>query len=183
MKKYIIISAIIGLIFSIWSCEENEIWLNKAGNPADLQGVWVTSNYIEKTSYLANPPDAKNDVYYRDTVTIDSTTLTFSFGNIREDSVQITAVKVLKGINQAPVKLANGSWSFSIGTTSDGEKKGLNYFTVYQTALPNNAVVANTYGTTYSYKFPENNKMEIRWVVSSGSPQNTVNYRAILNKQ
>lgn len=183
MKKYIIISAIIGLILSIWSCEENETWLNQAGNPADLKGTWVSSNYVEKTAYLANPADAKNDIYYRDTVSIDSTNLTFSFGEVRADSVQITAVKTVKGITQTPLKLASGRWSFSVGTTLDGEKAGAKYFTVYQTALPHNAVVANTYGTTYTYKLLESNKMEIKWVVSDASPQKNVNYKAILNKQ
>lgn len=183
MKKNNIIIGIIGLLIITWSCEKTESWLNKAGSPADLKGVWVTSNYIEKTAYLANPPDAKNDIYYRDTVSIDSTTLTFSFGDVREDSVQITAVKILKGVNQTPVKLASGRWSFALGTTSGGEKSNLNYFTVYQTLLPNNPVVSNTYGTTYTYKFLENNQMEIKWVVTSGSPQNTVNYKAVLNKQ
>ena len=184
MKIYNLL-IIIGIVFCIWSCEKTEISLNSKGDPTTLTGTWVTANYISMTKYLANPQTAaqilSGDITYRDTTVVDSTTLTFSFGAVRADSVQVTAVKTLNKVQQAPVKLANTPWSFTIGTSTGDEKSGVSYFLIYQPLSPGNG--ANGYGTSYTYKLLSPTQMDIQWVSTSGSPQSSLQYEAILNKQ
>lgn len=181
MKKYYLIVLLIGTMMCNWSCKKTDIPLNKAGNPADFTGTWLTANYVSKTSYLANRPNSKNDVTYRDTTVIDSTTLTFKFGLARIDSVQVIAVKKLNGVNQAPVNLPAGKWSFALGSTTGSDLTGTTYFNVYQTAYPINLVTG--YGNIYTYKMTSSSSMEIRWTATSGTPQNSIDYKAVLNKQ
>ena len=179
MKKYYLI-IIIGIVFCIWSCEKTEIFLNKAGDPAAFTGTWGTENYIDKTTYLANKPTISNDITYRDTTVVDSTTLTFTFGAVRLDSVQVRAVTIVKKIPQTPVLLPVGRWSFTVGTSTGEEKSGVNYFLIYEKDYPHNQFKG--YGTTYTYEMMSPSKMEIRWVVTSGNAYATIKYKAVLNK-
>jgi hypothetical protein len=187
MKKMKIFNVliIIGIVFCIWSCEKTEISLNSKGDPTTFTGTWVTTNYISITKYLVNvqTPAQKlaGDFTYRDTTVVDSTTLTFVFGAGRVDSVQVTAVKILNKVPQAPVKLANAAWSFTIGTSTGDEKSGVSYFLIYQTLAPGNT--ANGYGTSYTYKLLSPTQMDIQWVSTNGTAYNSLQYEAILNKQ
>jgi len=180
MKKYYPL-IIIGIVFCICSCEKTEISLNTKGDPATFAGTWATANYIDKTYYLANKANERNDITYRDTTVVDSTTLTFNFGRVRADSVQVTAVKILNKVPQTPVNLAAGRWSFTLGTSTGDEMSGVNYFLIYQTNYPQN--VFNGYGTSYTYKMVTASQMEIQWVVTSGNAYATIEYKAVLNKQ
>jgi len=184
MKKYFLILSI-GLVFCIWGCEKTEIFLNSIGDPASFKGTWVTANYISVTKYLVNKQTPEQllsgDFTYRDTTVIDSTSLTFVFGAVRVDSVQVTAVKTLNKVQQAPVKLANTPWSFSVGTSTGDEKSGVDYFLVYQPGAPGNS--ANGYGTSYTYKMLSATQMNIKWAVTSGTAYNSLLYEAVLNKQ
>jgi len=182
MKKYYLI-IIIAIVFCIYGCEKTEISLNKEGDPASITGTWVTDNYIEKTYYLANPITPAGDITYRDTTVVDSTTLTFVFGAGRIDSVQVTAVKTLNGVQQAPVPLANTPWSFTLGTSTGDEKTGLNYLLIYQPRTPGNGVPSGSYGTSYTYNMLSATQMNIKWVVTNSTSYNTLQYKAILNKQ
>lgn len=180
MKKYYPI-IIIGIVFCICSCEKTEISLNEKGDLTAFKGTWITADYINKKYYLANKVNENNDITYRDTTVVDSTTLTFNFGSVRADSVQVTAVKIVNKVPQAPVKLAAGRWSFTVGTSTGDEMSGINYFLVYQTDFPQN--IFNGYGTSYTYKIITDTRMEIQWVVTSGNAYATVEYAAVLNKQ
>jgi len=183
MKKYYLI--IIVIVFCIASCKKTEIYLNSKGDPATFTGAWVTANYISLTKYLANPQTAaqklSGDFTYRDTTMVDSTKLTFVFGAVRVDSVQVTAVKTLNKVQQAPVKLANTPWSFTIGTSTGDEKSGVSYFLIYQPLAPGNT--ANGYGTSYTYTMLSTTQMSIKWASTSGTAYNSLQYEAILNKQ
>jgi len=180
MKKFNLIFNLIVVALIVLSCEKTEISLNKAGDPASLSGTWVTANYINVTTYSANPANSNGDVTYNEITAIDSTKLAFSFGAVRVDSVQVIAVKRLNGKDQAPVKLPNGKWSFAIGTSSGDGLPGSTYFNIFQTAYPNNLV--SGYGTIYTYSMKSPTSMGIMWVVNSGTPQNTITYKAVLNK-
>jgi hypothetical protein len=184
MKKFRFI-IFIGIVFCILSCEETEIALNPKGDLSSFTGTWVTANYISVTSYLANAQTVaqklSGDITYRDTTVIDSTTLTFVFGAGRIDSVQVTAVKTVKKVQQPPVKLAASPWSFTVGTSTGDEKSGVNYFLIYQPNAPQNT--ANGYGTSYTYSMLSATKMNIKWATTSGTAYNSLQYEAVLNKQ